>query len=345
MANIERIPAAIAAPNQSLTNNGRVQEIERLCKLMVRRLNEIASTPSHPSMFKVYNGSERYGRLRAVVKDLVDTANATIIELQTTRRCPENMLSRIIKLLHALGEEFGQFSPADGKWYMTKLCERCGVFVREFCATFLNSLGQFPSSPAMVATAPRLVDTARLIDSCPVSTLQLATETWEVWAAQGKESIVEIQRIADGIFDEGFGDQDEEDIEPKQVSPVERSFASKVFLLCRLVKTMVRKIRLRCIQPIFEPIESYDEIQWLDELMEAGVALFPAIDEIATAVIPAQVPSHICSEAVNLVRVAQKVCELGWQQAGQEEHQKWFVNCHAQLDSLLIPILESNPSR
>ena len=121
--------------------------------------------------------------------------------------------------------------------------------------------------------------------------------------------------------------------------------AAKVFLLCRLVKTMVRKIRLRCIQPIFEPIESYDEIQWLDELMEAGESLFPAIDELATAVIPTQSPTHISLESVNLVRQAQKVCELGWQQAGQPEHQQWFVNCHAQLDTLLIPILESNPSR
>lgn len=337
MANIERIPSAVSGSPANIADNGRVQEIQRQCQLMIRRLNEVASTPSHPSMFKVYNGSERYGRLRAVTKDLIDSGTAAVIEYQSTQRCPETTLSRIIKLLHSLGEEFGQFSPADGKWYMNKMCERCSLFIKEFGAALITSLTSAPG--------PRLIDTARLIEACPGSTLQLATETWEVWAAQGKESIVEIQRIADGIFEDTFGDSDEQTEDPKPVSPVERSIASKVFLLCRLVKTMVRKIRLRCIQPIFEPIESFDEIQWLDELMEAGESLFPAIDEIATAVIPAQIPSHICSEAVNLVRVAQKVCELGWQQAGQEEHQKWFVNCHAQLDSLLIPILESNPSR
>lgn len=231
----------------------------------------------------------------------------------------------ITRHLQEFKELLGRVSLADGRCYALRVSGVCQRFLYSVEEAVINQDGSL-ARPGM-------------LDFLPLSAWQIVTKEWETAMLHLKDSI-------------------------KELSPSSDNDEKKIVSLLKGVKTVMRKIRTKCLQPLIEPVETKEGIAWLDDLLDALTPLMKAVEGVTVAAFPPENPVQVAAFASEVVVLAQVLCQVARAYPGnpttsrpksplyhnacgglEEEELAWFENAQSHFDHLLGPILETFPIR
>lgn len=238
--------------------------------------------------------------------------------------------------------------------------------VREAAAATLNALSRLPELYRTMRhsrqTPATFVwnQTLRLRD-IPETCLTHLMMRWERWSAQLREACEEFKQIyrssakdaceepADGQNDdennisaEGFLKEVWTSRAPEALTYSELATVRDCESLVRLVRSLFRKIRVRCISSLHPA--NPEDIRFIDDVFLAGEQLVGLVDDLAAQLLPPHDMISIISIATKITRQGLRLVDLAAQRC-PETHSRWFFLCTQHLDDMLFPLFERNPIR
>jgi hypothetical protein len=281
--------------------------------------------PQTPGSFRVTNGHARKAELCS--KGL-EVAKALSRSNPTSNAEVQRALGEFRELLE-------RATLADGRCY--------AVQVSNVSLRFLYSIED------AVANGNPLLGRPEALDFLPLSAWQIVTKEWETAMAHLKDAIKELLP----------------DSSSSSSSSSSSLLQEKIALLLKGVKTVLRKVRTRCLQPLMEPVETPEGIAWLDDVLDVMGPLMQATEDVTIAGFPPENPMQVASFASDVATLAQTLCQVVKGYPGnptnckstptttnslahfglEEEEMIWFDNAQAHFDQLLNPILETFPIR
>ena len=297
--------------------------------------------PQTSGVFRITNGHARKAELCSKALEICKI-------LQQHRTTPTQ---QVVKVVQDFQELLGKVSLADGRNYAVQMSK---VSLR-----FLYSVEE------AVVKAQGQLARPEILDHLPLSSWQLLTKEWDNGMSQLKDSIKELSVGPDNSPQLGTspitsaGNEIDAEIGKGTIY-------GKIIALLKGVKTLMRKVRTKCLQPLIEPVETAEGIAWLDDLLDAVGPLMRATEEMTVASIPPEHPMQMANWASEVAILGQRLCDIAKAYPGNPpmlsygkgdtlvsddyrglngEELAWFDNAQSHLDLLLAPILETFPIR
>jgi hypothetical protein len=172
----------------------------------------------------------------------------------------------------AIRVPLGDLTLAEGRHYVHRVIRQIVRFLQSLRRALLVEGDSVTSSLVRMDA----------IEQVPVSLWHMTWQEFEHGAALLKDACEELEEgdtEERGDGQEGEGDEFEDRTKKRQ-----SQLRMTVLMALKLLKSVVRKLKTRCLQPLIEPVESTDVIDWLDDLLEAVGPLFALIDDLVIAV-------------------------------------------------------------
>lgn len=154
----------------------------------------------------------------------------------------------------------GDVTACEGRHYVRKLCAQA--------RRFLESLAEAIDDHSSNMRARIRLDA---LEHVPSSLWQLTWAEVETGSAHLKDCLDELGTSAA---------TDHEDEHQADSAPEDTSQRRHLRQAIRIVKGVVRKLKVRCLQPLVEPVEGLEVVQWLDDVLDTVRPLFAAVDDV-----------------------------------------------------------------
>lgn len=161
---------------------------------------------------------------------------------------------------------------------------------------------------------------------------------WERWGCLLRETCEEFRLLLPDVEEIDEGPHHCPRIPTLEVS--EAACVRDCETLVKLVRSLVRKVRVRCIVHLSEEHDA----MVVDRLYPLGEVLASTCEELVAHLPPphdatmiATLSAKITTRAVLLAEVASECCP--------QQHRKWFAVCAGHLDVLLMDIIGRSPIR
>ena len=309
-------------------------------------ISSIEDLSSTPGSFKITQGQTRKNEIYSKGAELVHLFQKHLRSSLSAEQLLSDIQNVMIKNVKEFERVVGKTTIAEGRNYAER--------VATSCTRFLESVKE------AVEVGDETLIRIEYLSKIPSSAWQLTLNEWDVGTIHLKDAIKDLEEIKKEnssqiiIMTEDDKCRDEDP---------NLTLIENVISLLKGVKTVLRKIRTRCLQPLIEPIETMEAIDWLDELLDTVVSLFLEMEELAVSVIPPISLFNVNELSRRVAELAQEICRIGRRYPGnpnfstsggrgedepeamEENDIEWFDLAEGHFDHLVSPILEHIPTR
>jgi hypothetical protein len=314
-------------------------------KESIKSIEDLSYTPGS---FRITQGQTRKNEIYSKGTELAQLFQRHLRENLSEVQILSDIQNSLIKNVKEFEKVVEKTTIAEGRNYAER--------VASSCTKFLGSLRE-----AVEICNENLIKIEHL-GKIPSSAWQLTLNEWDTGTGHLKDAIKDLEEIRKEGSSQIIILSDEEDGDNKHDDP-HLALVENLISLLKGVKTVLRKIRTRCLQPLIEPVETIEAIDWLDELHDSAVALFVEVEELAVEVLPPMSLFKVSELSRRVAEMAQQICQIGRKypgnpipmmeyEEGEEKHEKmeenileWFDLAEEHFDHLVSPILEHIPSR
>lgn len=224
--------------------------------------------------------------------------------------------------------------------------------VREAAVATLNALTRLPDawhSARRTRQAPAVFvwnQTLRLRDIPENAHCHILVK-WERWAGLLRETTNEIKGL--GFPPSSPDSADSNSIlgpefpnETPFICSAERNTTRDVAALLKIIRTLFRKVKSRCLSEIALPSDT--DVHFIDEVYETAEAIVREVDLLATLIIPPHDTLSVVESVLRLATLALGLCQLGDLHAGPFQ-KGWFYACQGRIEHSLSILFRRNPLR
>ena len=309
-------------------------------------ISSIEDLSSTPGSFKITQGQTRKNEIYSKGAELAHLfqkhLRANLSEAQLLFEV-QNVMIKDVKDFEAI---VGKTTIAEGRNYAER--------VASSCTRYLESLKE------AVEVGDETLIRIEHLGKIPSSAWQLTLNEWDVGTGHLKDAIKDLEEVKKENSSQIPTDEEDESINNESLN---LTLVENVISMLKGVKTVVRKIRTRCLQPLIEPVETIEAINWLDELLDTAISLFLEMEELAVSVIPPISLFNVSELSRRVAELAQEICRIGKNYPGnpsasstgwngeielermEENDAEWFDLAEVHFDHLVSPILEHIPTR
>lgn len=126
------------------------------------------------------------------------------------------------------------------------------------------------------------------------------------------------------------------------LKPSEVGIVKECETLIRLVRSLFRKVKIRCIPNL--QVKNPQTPGFVDQFFTFGESITLLVEDLALHLFPPHDVNIISSISRRIVFMALELLKLSLALC-PENNRKWFTACSIHLDELLSPIIERNPVR
>ena len=309
-------------------------------------ISSIEDLSSTPGSFKITQGQTRKNEIYSKGAELAHLfqkhLRANLSEAQVLFEVQNVMITGVKEFETVVGKT----TIAEGRNYAER--------VASSCTRFLESLKE------AVEVGDETLIRIEHLGKIPSSAWQLTLNEWDVGTGHLKDAIKDLEEVKKENSSQIPTDEEEESINNESPN---LTLVENVISMLKGVKTVVRKIRTKCLQPLIEPVETMEAINWLDELLDTAISLFLEMEDLAVSVIPPISLFNVSELSRRVAELAQEICRIGRNYPGnpsasstgwngdielermEENDAEWFDLAEVHFDHLVSPILEHIPTR
>lgn len=315
-------------------------EISRLrdaCQSSLARLEDVV-TDSYSLAFERFDAKAWRTQINDMAKAIEYTGGILATPTMAARH-PEFVL-KLADIVCALVDRMAQYPATRGIHLLRIMCDHARQTIKG-----VLTLCELVAARTVFVEAYQWSFAGRMREA-PASAVEHVCGMWDVWAQQVREAVDMVTRLLTGESVEGPVLLSDDEARPRapeySLTSDEYGMAQDCEAFGKLVRTFMRKIRLRCLNTLLAT--SPEDFYVVDELYACGQEVAVQMDELAAALVPPQ-NSHAVEEAVRrLAKVLHSLVDVVRARV-EEQHVVWFESWAKQVDRVSMPIIERNPIR